>query len=432
MRRAILPLLVLAIAIGWSCSDDDPAKPSKTTENHLAGGGRSTGDDPFAGGPDESGPTNPDFEPPEEGFIPLFYADFDCQSAPGERLITNAEDWQAWWTAAIACLDPAGPRGTDPAGGSPGAGLARLGYLLGDSGGVDPDTTFPYPPDAPVVDFDTHAIVVISLEADTTISRGVWVTSIETSESGSTITYQITRLGEDCFAGGWPGEPMLLSPTIAVLVPGPVSEPVTWAPENIVIDCSWEPDPSEPLCIYYTDADCDLGPAEAVLRDREQFDAWLAAAYACDQARWFGGDSVVVVYPDGRTAPGDSGWAGGDTILVPGDPPLSPWIDIDFTTHAVLILRAGEQTRWGGGIWLDALETGSGGSVIDYTAVVPSGECPEVEGGVLNPTVAIRVPLPLPEPITWNRHTETIDCRWDSTGAEPGTGTGPRPLAWRR
>jgi hypothetical protein len=286
------------------------------------------------------------------------------------------------------------------------------------------------------VDFDTHAIVLISLEPDTAFGRGLWVTGIRTSESGSTVDYQVSRLGEDCFRGGyyWPEDPPLLSPTIAVLVPGPVPEPVGFAREEVVIDCSWEPDPSEPLCVYYTDVDCDLGPAEAVLRDREGFDAWLEAAFACDQSRWYGGDSTVIVYPDGRTAPGDSGSAGGDTIIVPGDPPLPPWIgvDIDFTTHAVLILRAGEQTRWGGGIWLDAIEAGAGGTVIDYTAVVPSGECPEIEGGVVNPTVAIRVPLPLSEPVTWNRHIETIDCRWDSTGAEPGTGTGPRPLAVRR
>lgn len=436
MRRLLLPLLVLTVALGLSCSDDDPASPSGGGTNHLAGGGREAGDDPFSGGPDGSGPIHPGFELPDSGLIPVFYADVDCQNAPGARLITSAEEWQAWWTGAIACLDPLYPRGTDPSGGVPGVRPAPLAYVRDDSGWVEPDTLLPYPAEAPPVDFTTHAIAVISLAPAAEYGRGVWVTSVETTEAGSVVHYQISLLGEDCYTGGYePEEPPQLSPTIAVLLPGPLAEPVSFQSEEIIIDCSWEPDPSEPLCLYYTDADCDLGPAEAVLRDRESFEAWLAAAFACDQSRWYGGDSIVVVYRDGRTAPGDSGWAGGDTIVVPGDPPMPPWIgvDIDFATHAVLILRAGEQQRWGGGIWLDAIETGAGGTAIGYTAMVPGGECPEVEIGVVNPTVAIRVPLPLTEPISWNRHVETIDCRWDSTGAEPGpggepgTGTGSRP-----
>lgn len=430
MRRVLLPLLVLTIVIGYSCSEDDPSKPSGGgSATHMAGGGRDAGDDPFSGGPEHSGPLNPGFEVPDAEFIPLFYADIDCRNAPGELLITNAEDWQAWWTAAIACLDPMYPRGGEPGAGHPFAGLGRLAFLRGDSGWVDPDTIPPaYPSEAPEVDFTAHAIAVISLAPDTTQGRGLWVTGIDAGESGSTIRYQVSRLGEDCFRGGiWPEDLLLLSPTIAVLIPGPVAEPVDWAREDIVFDCSWEPDPAEPLCIYYTDADCDLGAAEAVLRDRETFEAWLEQAFECDQARWYGGDSTVIIYPDGRSAPGDSGGTGGDTIIVPVEP--LPWlgIDIDFTTHAVLVLRAGEQTRWGGGIWLDGIETGAAGTVIDYTVMVPSGECPEVEAGVLNPTVAIRVPLPLPEPVSWDRRVQTIDCRWDSSGAEPGTGTGPNP-----
>ncbi len=462
MRRTIFGLLVtsaLVFAVGWGCSDDDPAKPSGNTETHLAGGGRSSSDDPFSGGPGESGPTHPGFEIPDGRFIPLFYADLDCQNAPGGRLITSAEDWQAWWTLAIACLTPAAPGGMEPGGGRPVGGLAglhgparlmgsassngpaRLAAILGDSGWVEPDTTHPYPPEAPPVDFETQAVVVISLEPDTLPGRGVWVTEVEATESGSTVTYQVWRLGEDCYWSGWRGESQTLSPTIAVLVPGPMSEPITWVPEEVVYDCSWEPDPNEPLCVYYTDADCELGPQEAVLRDRESFEAWLAAAFACDQARWLGGDSIVVVYPDGRVARGDSGSAGGDTIIVPSEPPAPYWIDVDFSTHAVLILRAGERTRWGGGIWLDTIETSAGGSVIGYTAVVPGSECPEVEGGALNPTVAIRVPLPLAEPVVWNRRTEMVECRWDSGGTEPDPGIGPRPMgmapgvrpqAWRR
>ncbi len=423
MRRVLLPLLVVVLVIGWSCSDDDPSKPSGGATNHMAGGGRNAADDPFSGGPEHSGPVNPGFEVPDSGFIPLFYADLDCHNAPGEQLITSAEDWQAWWTGAIACLEPRTPGSGEPGAGSRFPGLGRLGLILGDSGWVDPDTIPLYPPEAPAVDFTAHAVAVICLAPDTTQGRSLWVTGIEVGESGSTIHYQIVRLGEDCFPGSYgPEDPPLLAPTIAVLIPGPVMEPVGWAYEEVVFDCSWEPDPSEPLCVYYTDADCDLGPLEAVLRDQESFEAWLAQAFECDQARWYGGDSTVVVYPGGRSAPGDSGSAGGDTIIVPVEP--FPWlgVEIDFTTHAVLILRAGEQTRWGGGIWLDAIETGAAGTQIDYTAITPSEECPEVEEGLLNPTVAIRVPLPLPEPVTWRRHVETIDCRWDSAGQRPPAG----------
>jgi hypothetical protein len=69
----------------------------------------------------------------------------------------------------------------------------------------------------------------------------------------------------------------------------------------------------------------------------------------------------------------------------------------------------------------------SGGTVIDYTVMEPSGECPEVEEDWnLQPTVAIRVPLPLTEPVTWNGRTESINCGWAEGDPETGTGSGPR------
>ena len=64
--------------------------------------------------------------------------------------------------------------------------------------------------------------------------------------------------------------------------------------------------------------------------------------------------------------------------------------------------------------------------MIDYTVMEPSDGCPPIDGGeALRPTVAIRVPLPLPDPVTWNRHVETIDCRWESDGSAGGTPPAP-------
>lgn len=179
--------------------------------------------------------------------------------------------------------------------------------------------------------------------------------------------------------------------------------------EDIVYDCSWEPDPNEPLALYYTDAACDLGPGHAVITDAEIFADWLATAYACDQARWGGIDGVPV--------PEDS------TVTQPPMP--SPdWLglQVDFTTHAVIVLRGDEQDRWGGGAWLAAITAENGGTTIDYAVMTAGENCPVVEDGTtVQPTVAIRVPLPLAEPITWHRTTETIACDWDG-GGEPGGG----------
>ena len=104
---------------------------------------------------------------------------------------------------------------------------------------------------------------------------------------------------------------------------------------------------------------------------------------------------------------------------------LMPWYvanpPVDFSTHAVIILRAGPQSYWGGGVWLDRIESNGAGTSIEYTVMVPSTGCPAVGGGSLNPTVAIRLPLPLPDPITWRRSERPIDCDWntDSTNVRP-------------
>jgi hypothetical protein len=470
MMRRFFPLLVvilglvLPLALIPACSDDDSStKPSDNGSHRLAGGGRDQGDDPFAGGPEDSGPTRPDFEYPNPGFIPLFYSEIDCQQSPAQKVISNQGEWEAWWAAATACLgtgseppgdgdDPVRPllrRGSALRGGvkddlaiidqlgSTARRAARTagdpsGVAWADSGVVGPDSLYPYPGEAPVVDFEKNVVLTISLAPEAGIGRGVWVTEVTSTEAGTTVKIQVSRLGDDCFDNPDSLGTNLSSPTIAVLVPRPVSEPVVWETEEVVFDCSWEPDPNAPLALYYTDASCDLGPGEVVIRDADEFKAWVTEALACDQARWYGSDSTTTRPPDGRPK-FPHRFGDGDPDSVPGGPPPPPpppeWvgIDVDFTTHAVLILRAGPQTHWGGGIWLDGIDVKAEGTVISYTVMEPAGACPVVESGQsIQPTVAIRVPLPVTEPVTWNRRVEPIECGWRDGG--PGTGTGPRPL----
>jgi len=127
---------------------------------------------------------------------------------------------------------------------------------------------------------------------------------------------------------------------------------------------------------------------------------------------------------DSTGAPGDSGW-GPDGTPHPTDPPvpMDYTMPVDFTRFAVIVLRAGPQERWGGGIWLTDLHTSAEGTRIAYAVVEPGPECPPVGGTGVEPTVAIRVPLPLPGPISWERGVRTIDCDWgqygDSTGTRP-------------
>jgi hypothetical protein len=418
-------LLILA-----SCGDEKstPSNPQDDGVERLAGGGRSTGDDPFNGGPEGSGPSNPGFDYPDPGYLPLFYSDIDCAQEPSRLVIRNQDDWQAWWTDAIACLDPGAGRDRLPLRGSLRERARYAVAMLDDSVIVEPDSTFPYPPDAPIVDFEENVIVAVRLEADTLIGRGVWVTDVVESQTGSEVTLEITQPGDDCFVrSDPPGSSYMASPTLACLIPGRLPEPVTWHTVEVIFDCSWEPDPNLPVALYYTDADCDLGPGEVVLRSGEAFEAWLEVALRCDQARWIGRDSTVT--PGGGGGEPGARWGGGgkDSIEVPVDPPPPPpdWIgiDVDFTTHAVLILRAGPQTRWGGGVWLDKFEPAESGTLIQYTVMEPGIDCPEVEGDApVNPTVAIRVPLPVPEPITWARETDSIGCQWEPVPGEKPPG----------
>ena len=64
--------------------------------------------------------------------------------------------------------------------------------------------------------------------------------------------------------------------------------------------------------------------------------------------------------------------------------------------------------------WINEILAKESGTTIDYTVLEPGEDCPAIDGSqtTVNPTVTIRVPLPPPEPIVWNRKIETIDCNW--------------------
>jgi hypothetical protein len=441
MKQRALPFLALAAltalvvtALVAGCATGPGGAPVGGSER-LAGGGRSSDSDAFAGGAGGSGPILPDdpnHPEPNPDFLPLFFAEIDCQANPSEKVIRDRDEWRAWWTAATACIppwvvvtcpppepwdtlppppDPLPPPDSLPPGDSTGWRSADSGWACPDSAHVD--TIYQYPFDAPEVDFDANVVIVISIEPEAAWGRAIWIQEVVSSGGGSLVRYQVSRLGDDCQEVLMrPDVPHETTPTIAVQVPRPVDEPVDWQREDIVFNCL--PDPNEPIAIYYTDGDCDLGPGEVVIRDQGTFDAWIQAAIACDMARW--GDPTEPPTP----IEGDGGGGSVPPIL-----PTTIGFGVDFTTHAVVILRAEAQTRWGGGVWLDHIDSSGVGSTIEYTVMEPSDGCPLVDGGeVLRPTVAVRVPLPLPDPVTWNRRVETIDCYWESdgSGGEPPPG----------
>ncbi len=80
---SILLVLALVTVLAASCGDDDPAGPGGSNTQYLAGGGRQASNDEFAGGPDGSGPGQPDFDLPSPDLYPLFYADIDCREDAG-------------------------------------------------------------------------------------------------------------------------------------------------------------------------------------------------------------------------------------------------------------------------------------------------------------------------------------------------------------
>ncbi len=261
-----------------------------------------------------------------------------------------------------------------------------------DSGTVPPDSAYGW---IPYVDFDSNVVIVIALEEETSFGRMLWIDEI-TAESQ--IHYSVTKLGDDCIS-------MLMrpelftptSPTIAVMAPRPLDEPVEWVRHDTVWNCSWEPDPNMPITVYYTDSPCDLGLNEQLITDEDTYRQWVDKAIACDSARWWG---ILI----------DSGYGCG--FGVSGGYSFS----VDFSTHAVIILRAGSQTHWGGGVWLNGYDNSGENTVIDYSVMEPADDCPPIEElAEINPTVAIQVLKPIGSTVTWNRHTETIECSWTDT-----------------
>ncbi len=378
-------LLLLVVGPLSGCGDDESTRP-EPPDRYLVGGGRQASEDSFEAGPVESGPRQPGYQPPDPTCLPLFYLDRDCQEDPSLGVITNQEDWQAWWTAATACWNRSPEL--------PGHGDESPP----DSGIVYPDTLNPYPEEAPEVDFMENVVLTIALEPDSALGRSVWIVDVVTGSAGTTVRYQASSLDPDCVdVLGMPVVAGATSPTLAAMAPRPIIEPVVWDREDVVYDCAWQSDPSEPLALYYTDALCELGPGEEVIRDARRWEVWLRTAMECDRTRWYG-DSLSV--PGGLSP---------DSLPVP--PPSNYGIDVDFTTHAVVLLRADAQERWGGGMWLDEIDVDDTGTTIGYVVMIPGGNCPLAEDGV-RPTLAIRVPLPLDEPVTWNRRTEIIDCDW--------------------
>jgi len=404
-KHILTGVIVLIIAIGiWGCSkDNNPTSSTPDLSIPLAGGGRLTDNDPAGGRVNDSNFVPPGFDS-LPGLIPLFYSYIDCAENPGERIITTQDEWEEWWQTANSCL------GIVPS-------YWPLDSTLDDSVGYAwPLDTFPFdsfpwdstidtiiwPPDtgyygALPVNFDSFVVVVIALSPDSmTFGRNIWVDEVSNDAGGTVVRYTVSSLGEDCVQILMMPMMITSSAVIAVMAPRPIVEPVSWIRTDTVFNCTWEPDPNVPITLYYTDTPCELGLGEIVITDSASFAAWSATAYACDSLKlrdWYSG--VVIGGP--------SMW-------------FNP--EVDFTTHAVIILRSGDQTRWGGGIWLDRFDVTAGGTTIDYSVMEPGDDCPTVGPplGVFNPTVAVRVPLPINLPITWNRNVQSIQCNWyDST-----------------
>jgi hypothetical protein len=417
----LLPLITPFVLLGMSCSKEDPVQSGGDGGDEfeaLAGGGRSGDADPFYGGPRGSGPNEsvpggPDFDP-SSGLRPIVFLDPACSGVKSTVVIEDSTAWRLWWEANTGC-----GWGPDGSGEIPRPGAE------GDSGWVDPDSTDPGGP--PPIDFATGVVIAITLERAANRPRLLVVDEVLAGGSGTVVRYSIYRPGDDCGAFGRDSTDTLWSaPAVAVLAPRPVAPPVTWVERDTTYSCSWEPDPDLPLTLYYTDAPCELGAERRVVRTPEEWDAWVETALACDVQRW------GVVY-DSVHVPPDSGWApGGDPTEPPG--PVGYTIPVDFDRFAVIVLRAGEQDRWGGGVWLTDLRASDTGTWIQYAVIEPGPECPLVGdseydfGTAVNPTVAIRVPLPLPDPVTWERIARQVDCDWGADGDSLGTKPPDRPI----
>jgi hypothetical protein len=429
--HATLPLL-LGLLAAVAC--DDPTGTGGTPGDYLAGGGRALSDDSFVGGREASGPvargrepTKPDVAP---GFPAIFYSELNCFEKPFEGAIRSAADWQTWWKTATSCqptydpppVPPDQPKRTD------GTGSTDPGSTgTGSTDPVKPERP-PVPGGPPVVDFVRSAVITIGLESAKGWGRRLQVVDVSPNGRTTTVRYQVLTPGEDCtrlLMAPFDPDAVASAPVTAVLVRAPLGERVVFERKDAVWHCVVEPDPKTPLTLYYTDAQCDLGEGEAIIREAARWKAWLSRAVDCERPRWetMTEPGLPKDLPVTRTADATS-------TIEPRKGWLSP--TVDFSTHAVVILRAPVQNRWGGGVWL----TGIRGSTIGYTVMTPGRSCPVVEGGLtVRPTAAIRVPLPLREPVTFRRSVETIDCRWKrepvpmSSGSSAGDAGTPTTTA---
>ena len=406
----IVPLLLIS-----SCGSDSSTNPRTNSKAYLAGGGRSTGTDEFRGGPRDSGPNDsiPNVPPdtmPGTKYAPIFSGEASCQIITENSVITNEADWKQFWDRVTECSPWGRFSGHSPRGDS----------AIFDSIPVPPDSG-KYGP--PPVDFSRDVVVAVTVEFDSAWGKSVELTDVTSSGGGTTISYLVRYPGSDCYFLMDPiphdtlhGDTTYL--TAAFAVPRFSPDNVTWKRSDTTYSCSWHPDPKEPWTLYYTDALCDLGNGEQIITNKADFDAWTSKAFACDRKRWEGGHDTLT--------------HGKDSVIVnPGDSTVGPpqYYDfkVDFPKCAVIILRAGEQTRWGGGIWLNAFNSTDGGTNIEYSVMEPGPNCPEVSsvpwfgGSLINPTVAIQVPLPIKDPVKWIRKIETIDCNWkDSSWVDGG------------
>lgn len=441
-RRWAVPAVFLFVVaplvlLNLHCSEDSTPAPHTQEFHALAGGGRAIDSDPFIGGPDDCGPNEgypgiPDIAP-DDGLRPIAFLDPACGDAPATVVIEDSTAWRIWWEANTGCMEIM-PDGTWRDGGPGRSHAHHRGPHDGepaDSVVTDPDSTYPGYWELPVVDFNTDVVIAVTLERVASDPRMLIIDDVVASESGTHVLYTVYRPGDDCgYVERDSLNPMTTAPCVAVLVPRPVSAPFTYERRDTTYDCSWEPDPSVPLALYYTDAACDLGAGEQILSTQAAWDAWVDAALACDIARWGCMIDSSGVPVDSSSVPGETGGDRGD----PDDradplPPAGYSIQVDFAQFAILILRAGDQQRWGGGVWLTSLSTSAAGTEIEYTVIEPGEDCPPTwdpcgPSDIVNPTVAIRVPLPLPEPIQWNRLTQTAACEWSADG-DSGIVIGP-------
>ena len=420
---------LLLIAATLTGCDTGPTGPRNgPPAEFLAGGGRAADQDAFVGGLGDSGPATPDEAVPEPypWFPVTFYSETNCFGEPFQNVIDSEAAWEAWLTTATSC---ASDLPTPRADGTIGVAARQSDPDLPPPPDrpTEPPVDPSEPPDwgGPVLDFETSVVVVIGLEEALGWGRSVQVADVSTTGNLTHIRFDVSIPGEDCWAllmGAYDPAQVTTAPVVAVIVPRPVGEVLAFERTDTVWHCIIEPDPTIPLTLYYTDGPCDLGADEAVIRTADAWEAWIGTASDCDFARW--GSGVEPGLPDGV----DGGGTGGGSIEpgIPIDPPTGWWSpEVDFSTHAVLILRAPAQTRWGGGVWLSAIEDGSPGTTIDYWVMTPGPDCPAVEGGAtLRPTVAIRVPLPLLEPVQFRRNTEAVECRWDVPVDGPDGGGG--------